>query len=95
MKMKTLRKMNSVPLDIIERWLKDEDCDVRQAAMNACNGREVGACGLHSLQGNTNTLRVRIKQENMLYLAFSEVNGAFRWLRLHSLKYLLRNERSA
>ena len=41
MKMKTLRKTNSVPLDIIERGLKDEDCDVRQAAMNACNGREV------------------------------------------------------
>ena len=25
-----------VPLDIIERGLKDEDCDVRAAAMNAC-----------------------------------------------------------
>ena len=22
------------PLDVIERWLKDEDCDVRTAAMN-------------------------------------------------------------
>ena len=29
-------------IEIIERWLKDSDCDVRQAAMNACNGKDVG-----------------------------------------------------
>ena len=28
-------------LEVIERWLKDDDCDVRAAAMNACQGREV------------------------------------------------------
>ena len=28
-------------IEVIERWLKDEDCDVRAAAMNACQGREV------------------------------------------------------
>ena len=28
-------------VEVIERWLKDEDCDVRAAAMNACQGREV------------------------------------------------------
>ncbi len=28
-------------LEVIERWLKDEDCDVRAADMNACQGREV------------------------------------------------------
>lgn len=39
MKCKVLR--NSVKLEIIEKWLKDSDCDVRQAALNACNGREV------------------------------------------------------
>lgn len=27
--------------DIIEKWLHDEDYDVRQAAMNACNGKDV------------------------------------------------------
>jgi len=27
--------------DTIERWLRDEDCDVRKAAMNACRGRDV------------------------------------------------------
>lgn len=26
-------------VDVIERWLKDSDCDVRQAAMYACQGR--------------------------------------------------------
>ena len=31
----------NLPLDIIEQGLKDEDCDVRAAAMNACQGREV------------------------------------------------------
>ena len=33
---------NHMPsLEVIERWLKDDDCDVRAAAMNACQGREV------------------------------------------------------
>ena len=41
MKMKTLRQIKNLPLEIIERGLKDEDWRVRQAAMNACNGREV------------------------------------------------------
>ena len=39
MKCKILRK--HLPLDIIERWLKDSDWRVRTAAMNACNGRDV------------------------------------------------------
>ena len=30
-----------VPLDIIERWLKDSDWRVRAAAMNACQGKDV------------------------------------------------------
>ena len=35
-------KTNHMPsLEVIERWLKDDDCDVRAAAMNACQGREV------------------------------------------------------
>ena len=38
MKKKTL---NDVPLEVIERGLKDSDCDVRAAAMNACNGKDV------------------------------------------------------
>ena len=28
-------------LEVIERWLKDPDCDVRAAAMNACQGKDV------------------------------------------------------
>jgi hypothetical protein len=28
-------------LEIIEKWLNDSDCDVRRAAMNACNGRDI------------------------------------------------------
>ena len=28
-------------LDVIERWLKDPDCGVRIAAMNACQGKDV------------------------------------------------------
>ena len=39
MRCKTLRK--SLSLEIIEKWLKDSDWRVRQAAMNACNGRDV------------------------------------------------------
>ena len=31
--------MKKVSLETIERWLKDGDCDVRVAAMNACNNR--------------------------------------------------------
>ena len=34
-----MRTVKELPLDVIERWLKDEDCDVRAAAMNACQGR--------------------------------------------------------
>jgi hypothetical protein len=29
-----------IPLDIIRQWLADNNCDVRQAAMNACYGRK-------------------------------------------------------
>ena len=28
-------------LEVIERWLKDSDCVVRRAAMNACQGKDV------------------------------------------------------
>ena len=35
------RSKREVPLEVIEKGLKDGDCDVRQAAMNACQGREV------------------------------------------------------
>ena len=35
-----MRTVKELPLDVIERWLKDENCDVRVAAMNACQGRE-------------------------------------------------------
>ena len=30
-----------ITVEIIERWLKDDDCDVRAAALNACQGRNV------------------------------------------------------
>ena len=32
-------KKRQIPLEVIERGLKDSDYDVRTAAMNACNGR--------------------------------------------------------
>ena len=32
-------KKRQIPVEVIERWLKDSDCCVRTAAMNACNGR--------------------------------------------------------
>ena len=38
MKCKTLRK--KLKLEIIEKWLKDSDCDVRTAAMNALGNRK-------------------------------------------------------
>ncbi len=36
-------KQKELSLEIIEKWLKDSDCDVRAAAMNACqkNGIEI------------------------------------------------------
>lgn len=34
-------KRKNVPLEIIERWLKDADWRVRQAAMNACKERGI------------------------------------------------------
>lgn len=30
-----------ISLETIERWLKDSNCDVREAAMNACQGKDV------------------------------------------------------
>ena len=35
-----MRTVKELPLDVIERWFKDEDRNVRAAAMNACQGRE-------------------------------------------------------
>ena len=35
------RSKREVPLEVIEKGLKDGACDVRAAAMNACQGREV------------------------------------------------------
>ena len=37
----TNTKNHQLKLETIERGLKDEDCDVRVAAMNACQGRDV------------------------------------------------------
>ena len=34
-------KKKIVPLEVIERGLRDSDCDVRCAAVNACQGRDV------------------------------------------------------
>ena len=34
-------KRKQLPLDVIERWLKDSDCGVRSAAMNACISRDI------------------------------------------------------
>ncbi len=42
MKCKTIR--TSLSLSEIERWLKDGDWRVRQAAMNACAGRSAFLC---------------------------------------------------
>ena len=39
MKMKTLRQIKNLPLDIIERGLKDDDWRVRQAAMKIAGER--------------------------------------------------------
>ena len=36
-----MSKKKIIPLEVIERGLKDPDCDVRAAAMNACNGKDV------------------------------------------------------
>jgi hypothetical protein len=35
------RTIKDIPLEVIERWLKDSDCDVRSAAMNACQGKDI------------------------------------------------------
>ena len=36
-----MSKRKKLSLEVIERWLKDPDWRVRQAAMNACNGKDV------------------------------------------------------
>ena len=41
MSKKVNKTISTVPLEIIQQWLKDEDWRVRSTAMNACNGREV------------------------------------------------------
>ena len=38
---KSKKSKKDVPLEVIQQWLRDPDCDVRQAAMNACAGRDV------------------------------------------------------
>jgi len=34
-------KKKLIPLEVIEKGLKDKDYDIREAAMNACVGRDV------------------------------------------------------
>ena len=34
-------KKKDIPLEVIERWLKDGDWHVRAAAMNACQGKDI------------------------------------------------------
>ncbi len=34
-------RSKDVPMEVIERWLKDEDWRVRAAAVNACQGKDV------------------------------------------------------
>ena len=36
-----MSKRKQIPIETIEKWLKDPDCDVRAAAMNACAGKDV------------------------------------------------------
>ena len=40
---KPIKKMQlqDIPLEVIERWLKDSDFDVRYVAMNACQGKDI------------------------------------------------------
>ena len=38
---KKWKSKKTIPLDVIREGLKDSNCDVRAAAMNACTGREV------------------------------------------------------
>lgn len=35
------KKKRDIPLEVIERWLKDEDWRVRTAAMNACKANNI------------------------------------------------------
>ena len=35
------KSTKDIPLEVIEHALKDNDCDVRQVAMNACQNRDV------------------------------------------------------
>ena len=35
------KSIKDIPLEIIERGLKDDDWRVRQAAMNACQGKDI------------------------------------------------------
>ena len=39
--MKKNKSINDIQLNVIERWLRNNNPDVRQAAMNACQGRDV------------------------------------------------------
>lgn len=36
-----MKNKREVPLDVIQAGLKDADCDVRQAAMNACKSNNI------------------------------------------------------
>lgn len=38
---KKWKSKKTIPLDVIQTWLKDPDWHVRTAAMNACSGRDV------------------------------------------------------
>lgn len=36
-----IKNKRDISLEIIQQWLKDEDCDVRAAAINACKSNNI------------------------------------------------------
>lgn len=44
------KNLKEIPLDIIEKWLSDEDWRVRQAAMNVCKSMNISAPVIRTIE---------------------------------------------
>ena len=67
-----MSKKKQIPLEVIERGLHDADCDVRAAAMNACQGKdvplEVIERGLHDADCDVRTAAMKLYEDRGIEL---------------------------
>ena len=61
-------------IDIIKQWLSDSDCDVRTAAMNACNGKDIP---LDIIKQGLSDSDWRVRNAAMKYIKDNKIKNVY------------------